>query len=192
MVKRNLFRCLAFLCITLSSATLYGKLYNFSWVDEGLAGMQRPDSAQDIQELEWEHNVGLIITLTETPLPDDFFKVSSIRRLHLSIEDFHTPTIEQVEEMVREIDAIHMLGKAAVIHCRAGIGRTGTMLASWFVIKHKYGADKAITHIRKLRPGSIETPEQEQFVREVDQEFNGLRKVTKKWIKNIIQAMQKK
>jgi atypical dual specificity phosphatase len=41
----------------------------------------------------------------------------------------------------------------------AGLGRTGTMLACYFV-KKGMPAPAAISHVRRIRPGSIETPEQ--------------------------------
>ena len=51
------------------------------------------------------------------------------------------------------------------IHCTAGFGRTGTILACWFV-QEGYPSQAAIAKVRDLRPGSIETDEQEDAVLE--------------------------
>ena len=50
-----------------------------------------------------------------------------------------------------------------VVHCDAGIGRTGTMLACYLVSKG-YNAEKAIEEVRIKRPGSIETVKQEEVI----------------------------
>lgn len=63
----------------------------------------------------------------------------------------------------------HMLnamleGKTIVVHCQAGIGRTGLVAASALVWRGMSPED-AISHVRAARPGAIETEEQEAFVR---------------------------
>ena len=45
-----------------------------------------------------------------------------------------------------------------------GRGRTGTMCACYFVHMQGQTADQAIGNIRRMRPGSIETSEQERLV----------------------------
>jgi atypical dual specificity phosphatase len=51
------------------------------------------------------------------------------------------------------------------VHCGAGLGRTGTLLACYLVSSAGLTADEAIARVRAARPGSIETDEQEQAVR---------------------------
>ena len=54
-------------------------------------------------------------------------------------------------------------GMGVAVHCGAGLGRTGTVLACWFVHRGQT-AQHAIAEVRRLRPGSIETEEQAQAV----------------------------
>lgn len=49
-----------------------------------------------------------------------------------------------------------------------GIGRTGTMLASYLVAVESYTAEDAIAETRKRRNGAIETREQEQAVHDFE------------------------
>ena len=54
----------------------------------------------------------------------------------------------------------------AILASLAGRGRTGTVLAAYFVSQGMPARD-AVQHVRTLRPGSIETPEQERAVFEL-------------------------
>lgn len=54
--------------------------------------------------------------------------------------------------------------QAVAVHCALGFGRTGTMLACYLVKERGLAAGDAIAEIRRLRPGSIETYEQEKAV----------------------------
>jgi hypothetical protein len=54
-------------------------------------------------------------------------------------------------------------GERIVLHCYAGLGRTGTVAARLLI---EFGAapDVAIGTVRRVRPGSIETSEQELYL----------------------------
>jgi len=49
------------------------------------------------------------------------------------------------------------------LHCRAGIGRTGTVAARILVERGMAPAD-AVARVRRARPGAIESPEQRAWV----------------------------
>ena len=49
------------------------------------------------------------------------------------------------------------------IHCLAGRGRTGTVLAAYLVHRGMTARD-AILKVRDIRPGSLEVPSQENAV----------------------------
>ena len=49
------------------------------------------------------------------------------------------------------------------VHCFAGMGRTGTILAVALVLEG-YSPESAINEIRQKRPGSIENDEQEESI----------------------------
>lgn len=140
-------------------------LPNFSWVVPGqVAGSARPMSDDALAVLA-QHGVRALVTLTETPVAEESLLRTNLASVHVPVADFTAPTLAQVEEAVAAIDDFRARDLPVVVHCAAGIGRTGTVLACYLV---SLGADPsaAIDQIREQRPGSIETPEQEAVVRE--------------------------
>ncbi len=85
---------------------------------------------------------------------------------HLPIRDRGTPN-ERFEarwqQTGQELRSLLGDGQSIAVHCRAGLGRTGTIAARLLV---ELGTEPAlaIERVRKTRPGSIETSEQEEFV----------------------------
>lgn len=137
----------------------------FSWVDKPhVAGFARPESADELAWLR-DQGIQLVVTLTEDPLPRSWVNDAGLFSLHVPILDLHPPTQAQIDLVVGAIERAKTQGIGAGVHCFAGIGRTGTLLACWLV-KQRQGATAAVDRIRTLRPGSIETDEQFDAVAE--------------------------
>ena len=54
-------------------------------------------------------------------------------------------------------------GARIVIHCKGGLGRTG-LIAARLLIELGESPGRALRHVRKERPGAVETREQEDYV----------------------------
>jgi atypical dual specificity phosphatase len=137
---------------------------NFSWVVEGkLAGCGLPVSQN---EFGWvvEQGIKSVVTVREVPLPSDWFNGSDIDYLHLAVEDFGAPNIEELVQAVDFIDQQISTGKAVMVHCAAGKGRTGAVLAAYLVKKQSLSAEQAIEKVRGMRPGSVQSISQETAV----------------------------
>ena len=134
---------------------------NFSWVTEGkLAGSGLPVTED---EFKWLVDKGIksIVTVREVPLPSQWFDGGDIDYMHLMVEDYGAPTMEVLDEAVNHIDKKIRSGKAVLVHCAAGKGRTGAVLAAYMIKKENLTADQAIEKIRLLRPGSVQSITQE-------------------------------
>ncbi len=86
---------------------------------------------------------------------------------HLPIVDAGVPdeTFEQVWLSVgAEARDILKRGGNVLVHCRAGLGRTG-MIAARLLVELGVSPDDAIAQVRKARPNTIETHDQERHVR---------------------------
>ena len=126
--------------------------------------MARPESLEDLQ---WLRGAGiqLMISLTEDPPRRDWINEAGLFAMHLPVEDLHPPTQSQLDLAMSSIAKANAQEIGVVVHCGAGLGRTGVVLASYLVTKGMT-VQHAIARVRRLRPGSIETQEQEEAVLE--------------------------
>ncbi|MBI2267286.1 MAG: tyrosine-protein phosphatase [Armatimonadetes bacterium] len=137
---------------------------NFEQVAPGLLRGGQPD-ADGIAWLE-AHSVRTVIDLRgeggEGPDNQAIAGAWKKARCHsIPIPDMNPPTHEQVEEFLRLVDDPG--NQPVFVHCKAGIGRTGTMIACWRVA-HGWDVDEAIRQEQFFSyAGSFA---QESFVRE--------------------------
>jgi protein-tyrosine phosphatase len=84
--------------------------------------------------------------------------------LHLPIVDFGVPDRVLCACAVRRVDESLNSGVNTVVHCHAGIGRTGLFTAC--LVKQILGVsgDAAIAWIRRYLPGAVENRPQQEFV----------------------------
>ena len=139
-----------------------GKPDNFSWIiEKKLAGSAIPTSKEEVDWLK-EEGVKSIVTIREEPLDDDW--IDDIEYLHIHSNDMGVP---EFDDLIFSVDFIHRRlenNKPVMVHCLAGLGRTGTILACYLIKYEKISADDAITKIRKERSGSIQSYSQEEII----------------------------
>ena len=142
--------------------TVTGKPDNFSWIIENkLAGSAIPTS---IDEVQWafEQGVKSIVTIREDPLDDDWVK--DVNYLHVSSNDMGVP---EFADLTFAVDFIHRRitnSEPVMVHCLAGMGRTGTLLACYLIKYQKMSANEATEKVREERPGSIQSYPQEEII----------------------------
>ena len=136
---------------------------NFGWVlNDELAGSQGPASLDDLSFL-YHQGVRAVIRMEERTIAADSGTDLDLVDLFVPVPDFTPPTLDQIQRMVEFIDQQTAEQRPVVVSCYAGIGRTGTVLACYLVHRGATAAD-AINRVRELRPGSVQTPEQEAAV----------------------------
>tara|TARA_Y100000588_G_C14235866_1_gene917284 strand:+ start:392 stop:862 length:471 start_codon:yes stop_codon:yes gene_type:complete len=149
-------------------------LLNFSWLEKGqIAGMGQPQN-QDIEVL-YDQGIRCIVSLTEWPLDREALLSIEMNYLHVPILDMQSPTLQDVIKTIDFVERQIQQNCPTVLHCGAGIGRTGTMLAC-FLVKRQYAPEDALARVRLERPGSVETSAQESVVYEYAKYINDVMK----------------
>lgn len=82
---------------------------------------------------------------------------------HLPIKDRGAPQQKEVNVLVPIIAQLLSTGQNVLIHCRAGLGRAGTICACC-LLHFGYDAETAMSLVRRRRQGAIQTPTQERCI----------------------------
>ncbi|XP_066533022.1 dual specificity protein phosphatase 23a [Hoplias malabaricus] len=136
---------------------------NFSWVVPGkLAGLAQPSAPEHYRFL-LQSGVQHLVTLCENK-PPNYECCPQLILHHIPVVDFTPPSPAQTQSFISTVETASSRGEGVAVHCMHGHGRTGTMLACYLVKTRDISGLQAIKEIRKLRPGSIETRDQEQAV----------------------------
>ncbi|XP_058927739.1 protein tyrosine phosphatase domain-containing protein 1 isoform X2 [Kogia breviceps] len=167
-----------------------------SWVTDNILAMARPSTEllekYCIIEQFRSHGIKSIINLQRpgehascgnpleqesgfTYLPEAFME-SGIYFYNFGWKDYGVASLTTILDMVKVMTFALREGKVA-IHCHAGLGRTGVLIACYLVFATRITADQAIIFVRAKRPNSIQTRGQLLCVREFTQFLIPLRNI---------------
>ncbi|KGL77187.1 Protein tyrosine phosphatase domain-containing protein 1, partial [Tinamus guttatus] len=110
-----------------------------------------------------------------TYLPETFME-AGIYFYNFGWKDYGVASLTTILDMVKVMAFALQEGRVAV-HCHAGLGRTGVLIACYLVFATRMTADQAILFVRAKRPNSIQTRGQLLCIREFTQFLIPLRNV---------------
>ncbi|XP_066224444.1 protein tyrosine phosphatase domain-containing protein 1 isoform X1 [Saccopteryx leptura] len=167
-----------------------------SWVTDNILAMARPSTEllekYRIIEQFQSHGLTTVINLQRpgehascgnpleqesgfTYLPEAFME-AGIYFYNFGWKDYGVASLTTILDMVKVMTFALQEGKVA-IHCHAGLGRTGVLIACYLVFATRMTADQAIIFVRAKRPNSIQTRGQLLCVREFTQFLIPLRNI---------------
>merc|ERR1719192_2903534 len=170
------------------SETALNGIYSH-WITEDLLAMARPNTSQikqhDIIGQFDQLGIKSIVNLQMpgehascgpklensgfTYEPNEFMK-NKIFFYNFVWKDFSETSMPSLLDMVKVLSFALQEGKVAV-HCHAGLGRTGVLLACYLVYYLRVRSNDAIRYVRLKRPNMVQTRRQIQCVKEFETYF---------------------
>ena len=148
-----------------------GKLLAFSCPSikhEDGWGNYTPETYADLFK---QIGVSAVIRLNNPTYESSRFTSKGIRHYELYFADGSCPSTDIVERFNKIVD---MEFGAVAVHCKAGLGRTGTLIGTYAIKKFNFNAADFIAWCRICRPGSVIGPQQ-QFLIEYEKAKDGIR-----------------
>ncbi|QXZ09479.1 ATP-binding cassette domain-containing protein [Comamonas sp. Y33R10-2] len=143
----------------------------FAWLVPGrLAGTPWPgvvhDMDADLKALS-RCGVTMLITLTEKDFPQEPLVRHGLKNFHLPVYDHEPPTVAQIQMLLARMSAAMRRGEVLAVHCLAGLGRTGTVLAAWLVREGLTG-EEALRRVRLIDGKYVQSQAQEALLYEYE------------------------
>jgi protein-tyrosine phosphatase len=130
------------------------------WLEDEVRALKRDGVDVLVSALEADEVAELELLQEE-----EFCRAVGIEFLSFPIPDRSLPgSVERFEAFIDSADRHLRTGKAVVVHCRAGIGRS-TMIAASLLLRHGFSAAESFALLEKARGFPVpDTPEQREWV----------------------------
>jgi cell division cycle 14 len=128
----------------------------------------RTYTPEDYVPLFQKFGIDLVIRLNKPTYDREKFIKNGIKHTDLYFLDGSTPSEEIIDTF---LSICEKNKKAIAVHCKAGLGRTGTLIALYAMKHYRFPARAFIGYIRICRPGSILGPQQQFLEQEQEAMF---------------------
>jgi len=133
-----------------------------------LAGMGAPGllgaPENDLAALA-EAGISFLVTLTERPFATRLLADLGIEALHFPVRDMGVPGLATTAGLCATVASVLRSGRGVAVHCRAGLGRTGTILACLLVWMRMAASPTVVADLRALGPLYVQSQAQHDFIR---------------------------
>lgn len=124
--------------------------YPIYWVTNHLATGPAPMSYDHLDSLKAEGIDAIMNLCAEYCDLHDIESKQGFEVYYLPIEDEETPQLQALETALAWMDEAIYLGKKVYVHCRHGIGRTGTIISA-YLLRRGLGSKLVKQKLKKMR-----------------------------------------
>ena len=96
------------------------------------------------------------------------YKSLGFNIIHAPIPDFSVPDAGALQKPIQDTLQAARAGKTLVIHCHAGLGRTGIFASCLAKVVFEMSGEEAVAWVRQYIPHAVENKIQYQFVKNFD------------------------
>lgn len=141
----------------------------YHWIFKDKLALSPMPSGYNIKFLsEIFDNVVVLVEESELVYDLNLWRKFNVNLLYIPIPDFSPPHLLTVYEVAKWIDNAIRNGKRVLVHCYGGLGRSGTIAASYLIYANGLKWQEAINHVRSCRPGAIEVLGQQAVLEAFD------------------------
>ncbi|GIX46530.1 MAG: phosphatase [Candidatus Tectimicrobiota bacterium] len=132
----------------------WGLVLALNWwdvIDEHLllGGLPMFDDLERLQQ----QGVGAVVNLcAERPHDHQHLRRAGLDALWLPVPNALPPTPAQLHDALTWMADQLAAGRAVYVHCAAGIGRSATLLACWYVATQGWSPSQALAYLKRRRP----------------------------------------
>ena len=129
-----------------------------------LGGALMFDDLERLRQL----GVGAVVNLC-AERPDNPYRLrrAQMDYLWLPVADTHAPTDDQIVQGLAWVEQRVQTGRKVYIHCAAGMGRSVTLLACWYLYAESMNVSQVLAFVKKRRPQTTLTRRQVRRIQEI-------------------------
>lgn len=105
------------------------------------------------------NDVRLVVRLNKELYNRETFTREGIKHVDMFFEDGSCPDLGIVRRFIVLAEEIIRQGGKIAVHCKAGLGRTGTLIGAYLIYKYHFTAQEVIAFMRLMRPGMVVGPQ---------------------------------